>query len=163
MVCANACWTKWGGKKKSASPKKTSSQKIAAQKTKAARQKNLQRKVTPKSQRNYPLNAKGSTIGGSSKKSSQKKYQKITAEILPGDLVTVEEIEQDKVTHDYTGSILGIVMSNDDFGEVKVNWTANTSSLPEWDMPFCDHYKAGQGRHYRFKVLSRPVEWAIVT
>jgi uncharacterized Zn finger protein (UPF0148 family) len=160
VVCANACWTAWSGKKKGASPKKKSSQKIAAAKTKAARQKNLQRKVTPKSQRTYPLNAKGSTVGGSAKKSSQKKYQKITAEILPGDLVTVEEIEFDKVTHDYTGTILGIVMSNDDFGAVQVNWTANTSSLPDWDMPFADHYKAGLRRSYRFKVLSRPVEWA---
>jgi len=164
VVCANACWTAWAGKKKAASPKKTSSQKIAAQKTKAARQKNLQRvpppSVTPKSQRTYPLNAKGSTVGGSVKKKSQKKYQKITAEILPGDLVSVEEIEFDKVTHDYTGSILGIVMNTTDFGEVKVNWTANTSSLPDYDMPFTDHYKAGLRRSYRFKVLSRPVEWA---
>jgi uncharacterized Zn finger protein (UPF0148 family) len=166
VVCANACWTAWGGKKKAASPKKKTSQKIAAAKTKAARQKNLQR-VTPKSQRTYPLNPQGSTVGGPAKKksqkSSQKKSQKIAAEILPGDLVSVEEIEFDKVTHDFTGAILGIVMKADDFGEVKVNWTANTSSLPEWDMPFTDHYLAGQRRHYRFKVLSRKCEWAATT
>ena len=143
VVCANACWTAWGGKKKAASPKKTSSQKIAAQKTKTARQKNLQRKPQKKS----------------SQKSSQKKSQKIVAEILPGDLVSVEEIEFDKITHDFTGSILGVVMKADDFGAVEVNWTANTSSLPDYDMPFTDHYKAGQRRTYRFKVLSRPVEW----
>jgi uncharacterized Zn finger protein (UPF0148 family) len=158
VVCANACWTAWGGKKKAASPKKKTSQKIAAQKTRAARQKNLQRKSS--------LNPQGSIVGGPAKKkaqkSSQKKSQKIVAEILPGDLVTVEEIEFDKITHDFTGSILGIVMNNTDFGEVKVNWTANTSSLPEWDMPFTDHYKAGQRRLYRFKVLSRPVEWSKV-
>jgi len=148
VVCSNACWTAWGGKKKAASPKKKSSQKIAAAKTKAARQKNLQRKPQKKSLQTPVA------------KSSQKKSQKITAEILPGDLVSVEEIEFDKVTHDYTGSILGIVMSNDDFGEVKVNWTANTSSLPEWDMPFTDAYQSGLRRHYRFKVLGRPVEWA---
>ena len=160
VVCANACWTTWSGKKKSASTTKKSSQNMGPRQARdQARQKKSQ-KVTPKSQRTYPLNAKGSTIGGSSKKSSQKKHQKISAEILPGDLVTVEEIEFDKVTHDYTGSILGIVMSNTDFGEVKVNWTANTSSLPEWDMPFTDHYKGGLRRSYRFKVLSRPVEWA---
>ena len=152
VVCANACWTAWGGKKKSASTTKKSSQKIAAQKIAAPTQKKSSQKVTPKSQRNYPLNK-------SSQKSSQKKYQKITAEILPGDLVSVEEIEFDKITHDYTGSILGVVMKADDFGEVKVNWTANTSSLPEWDMPFTDHYQGGQRRHYRFKVLSRKCEW----
>ena len=152
VVCANACWTTWGGKKKSQNTTKKSSQKIVAQKK--------SQKVTPKSQRNYPLNAKGSTVGGSVKKKSQKKHQKITAEILPGDLVSVEEIEFDKITHDYTGSILGVVMKTDDFGAVEVNWTANTSSLPEWDMPFTDHYKGGLRRHYRFKVLSRSVEWA---
>ena len=163
VVCSNACWTAWAGKKKAPSPKQKTAQKIAAhaaQKGKAASQKKSQ-KVTPKSQRNYPLNAKGSTVGGSVKKKSQKKHQKITAEILPGDLGSVEEIEFDKITHDYTGSILGVVMKTDHFGAVEVNWTANTSSLPEWDMPFTDHYKAGQRRHYRFKVLSRPVEWAV--
>ena len=162
-VCANACWTTWAGKKKSGAKKKKTSQKIAAQKTKAARQKNLQRtpqqkssqKVTPKSQRTYPQRK-------SYKASSQKKRQKITAEILPGDLVSVEEIELDNITHDYTGSILGIVMKADQHGKVDVNWTANTSSLPEWDMPFTDHYQGGQRRTYRFKVLSRKVEWVKV-
>jgi uncharacterized Zn finger protein (UPF0148 family) len=156
VVCSNACWTAWGGKKKAASPKKKTSQKIAAQKIPAPTQKKSSQKVTPKSQRTYPLNKKP-------QKSSQKKHQKITAEILPGDLVSVEEIEFDKVTHDYTGAILGIVMSNTDFGEVKVNWTANTSSLPEWDMPFTDHYKGGLRRSYRIKVLSRKCEWAAAT
>jgi len=160
VVCSNACWTAWGGKKKSANTTKKTSQKIvaqkvaahAAQKGKAASKKKTQ-KVTPKSQRTYPLNK-------TTQKKSQKKYQKITAEILPGDLVSVEEIEFNKITHDYTGSILGIVMKTDDFGAVEVNWTANTSSLPEWDMPFTDHYKGGLRRSYRFKVLSRKVEWA---
>jgi len=148
VVCSNACWTTWGGKKKSANTTKKSSQKIVAQKKAATTQKKKSQKVTPKSQRTYPAN-----------RSSQKKRQKITAEILPGDLVSVEEIEFDKITHDYTGSILGVVMKADDFGEVKVNWTANTSSLPEWDMPFTDTYQSGLRRHYRFKVLSRSVEW----
>jgi hypothetical protein len=173
VVCSNACWTAWGGKKKAANTTKKSSQKIVAQKIpaptqkkssqnigprerrEAERQKNLQ-KVTPKSQRTYPANK-------TYKESSQKKRQKITAEILPGDLVSVEEIEFDKVTNDYTGSILGVVMKADDFGEVKVNWTANTSSLPEWDMPFTDTYQSGLRRHYRFKVLSRKTEWAVAT
>ena len=154
VVCANACWTAWGGKKKSGNTTKKSSQKIVAQKIPAPTQKKKSQKVTPKSQRNYPLNK-------TTQKKSQKKHQKITAEILPGDLVSVEEIEFDKVTHDYTGSILGIVMKTDDFGAVEVNWTANTSSLPDYDMPFADHYKGGLRRSYRFKVLSRPVEWAV--
>ena len=156
-VCANACWTKWAGKKKAASPKKKTSQKIAAQKTKAARQKNIQRKKTAQK---MTQSAAQKSSQKRSQKSSQKRSQKIVAEILPGDLVTVEEIEFDKVTHDYTGSILGIVMKADHHGAVEVNWTANTSSLPEWDMPFTDHYIKGQRRAYRFKVLSRKCEWA---
>jgi len=156
VVCSNACWTAWGGKKKSASTTKKSSQKIVAQKKAATPQKKKSQKVTPKSQRTYPANK-------TYKESSQKKRQKIVAEILPGDLVSVEEIELDKVTHDYTGSILGIVMKTDQFGKTYVNWTANTSSLPEWDMPFANHYQGGQKRHYRFKVLSRKAEWAVAT
>ena len=154
VVCANACWTAWGGKKKAASTTKKTSQKIVAQKIPAPTQKKKSQKVTPKNQRTYPLNKP-------SRKSSQKKAQKFAAEMLPGDLVSVEELEFDKVTHDFTGSILGIVMKTDQFGAVEVNWTANTSSLPEWDMPFADHYMAGQRRHYRFKVLSRKCEWAV--
>ena len=151
VVCSNACWTAWGGKKNAASPKKKTSQKIAAQKTKAARQKNLQRK---------PQNFVGKPQKKSSQKSSQKKLQKIVAEILPGDLVTVEEIEFDKVTHDFTGSILGVVMKVDHHGKVTTNWTANTSSLPEWDLPAMNHHKGGRRRLYRFKVLSRKTEWS---
>ena len=156
VVCSNACWTAWAGKKKSGNTTKKSSQKIVAQKIPAPTQKKKSQKVTPKSQRTYPLNKKP-------QKSSQKKHQKIVAEILPGDLVTVEEICFDNVTTDYTGSILGIVMKADDFGAVKVNWTANTSDLPEWDMPFTDHYNGGLRRHYRFKVLSRKCEWTKAT
>ena len=139
-VCANACWTAWGGKKKAANTKKKKSQKVVAQ----ARPQ----MVTPKSKRNYPLN-----------KSSQKKLQKIVAEILSGDLVTVEEIELDKVTTDYTGKVLGIVMNVDQHGKVTVNWTVDNSGLRDWDIPFTDHYTSGQRRHYRFKVLSRKCEW----
>ena len=144
-VCANACWVKWGGKKKSAVPPAKNPPRAPKKKS---------RKVTPKNQRTYPLNKKP-------QKSSQKKRQKIVAEILPGDLVSVEEIELDKITNDFTGSILGIVMKADHHGKVDVNWTANTSNLPEWDMPFTDHYQGGQRRTYRFKVLSRSVEWTV--
>ena len=137
-VCANACWTAWTGKKKDASTTKKSSQKVVAKKS-IQRQRNPQKKVM--------------------KRSSQKKSQKIVAEILSGDLVTVEEIELDKITADYTGNILGVVMKVDQHGRVEVTWTANTSDLPEWDLPHLDHYMVGQRRTYRFKVLSRKNNW----
>ena len=165
IVCANACWIAWSGSKNETTNKsrQKTPQKAAQKKPQKASQKKMTasehylpatnpQKVTPKSQRTYPANR-------SSQKSTQKKSQKIVAEILPGDLVSVEEIQLDKVTHDYTGSILGIVMKTDQFGKTYVNWTANTTSLPDWDMPFANHYQGGQRRHYRFKVLSRSVEW----
>jgi len=148
VVCSNACWTAWGGKKKSATPKKKTSQKIAAQKTKAARQKNLQRKPQKKSSQKV--------ITKSFKKSSKK----IVAEILPGDLVTLERIELDTFKEDYTGKVLGIVMSVTPEGRVNVNWTANTSNLQSWDLPFSNHYTTVSRNVLRFKVLSRSVEWA---
>jgi len=160
-VCSNACWTAWSGKKKAASPKKKTSQKIAAQKpatnpkgsTLGGPVKKKSQKVTPKSKRTYPANK-------SPQKKAEKKLQKIVAKILPGDLVTVEEIEFDKVTIDFTGSILGVVMKVDHHGKATTNWTANTSDLPEWDLPHLDHYKEGRRRLYRFKVLSRKCEWS---
>jgi hypothetical protein len=154
VVCSNACWTTWSGKKKAASNTKKSSQKIVAQKKAATPQKKKSQKVTPKSQRTYPANR-------SSQKSTQKKPQKIVAEILPGDLVSVERIELDKFKQDYTGSILGVVMTVDNIGRVTTNWTANTSDLPDWDMPAKNSYMTNQRRAYRFKVLSRKSEWAV--
>ena len=156
VVCSNACWTAWGGKKKSANTTKKSSQKIVAQKKAATPQKKKSQKVTPKSQRTYPANKR---VG----KSSQKKRQKIVAEILPGDLVSVERIELDKFKQDYTGSILGVVMKIDNIGRVTTNWTANTSDLFDWDMPESNYYMTNQRRAFRFKVLSRSVEWAEAT
>ena len=144
VVCANACWTTWSGKKSAASPKNKTSQKIAAQKTKPAKQRNLQRKKTAQK---------------SSQKKSQKSSQKIVAEILPGDLVSIERVELDVFKEDYTGRVLGIVMSVDQFGKVNVNWTANTSNLQSWDMPFTNHYNTAHRQVLRFKVLSRSVEW----
>jgi hypothetical protein len=148
-VCANACWTAWGGKK-NATTKKTTQKKSqkTTQKKSATTQKKKSQKVTPKSKRDYPLN-----------KSPQKKAEKIVAEILPGDLVTVEEIELDKITTDYTGKVLGIVMKVDHHGRVEVNWTVDNSGLPDWDLPALDYYMGGQRRTYRFKVLSRKCEW----
>ncbi len=162
VVCANACWTTWSGKKKSASTTKKSSQNMGPRQARdQARQKKSQ-KVTPKSQRNYPLNAKGSTVGGSSKKSSQKKSQKkFVAEILPGDLVTVEEISSQTIINDFTGSILGIVTSVDSSDRVQVDWTANTTTIEPYMLPCWTCYYPGSARDYRFKVLSRTVEYAI--
>jgi hypothetical protein len=162
VVCSNACWTTWSGKKNNAPTNKTTkkttqkkSQKTTQKKSAPAAQKKKSQKVTPKSQRTYPANK-------TYKESSQKKSQKVIAEILPGDLVSVEEIELDKVTTDYTGKTLGIVMKVNQYGKVTVNWTVDQSGLPEWDMPFTDHYQTGQRRTYRFKVLSRKCEWAKV-
>jgi len=155
VVCSNACWTAWGGKKKNATTKKTTqkkSQKTTAQKKSATTQKKKSQKVTPKSQRTYPLNK---TV----QKKAQKKRQKIVAEILPGDLVSIERIELDTFKEDYTGRILGIVMSVTGSGRVNVNWTANTSNLESWDLPFTNHYATDYRHVLRFKVLSRSVEW----
>jgi len=157
VVCANACWSTWGGKKKSQNTTKKVAQKIAAhaaQKGKAARQKKSQ-KVTPKSQRTYPVNKKP-------QKKPQKKSQKIVAEILPGDLVTVEEVVKEKVTEDFTGKILGVVMSADNHGRVTTNWTANTSKVEEWLLPRDNNYRVEVSAYYRFKVLSRKAEWTVV-
>jgi hypothetical protein len=144
VVCSNACWTAWAGKKKAASPKKKKSQKKAAT---AAPPKTSRKPQKKKAARNPQ------------RKAARKSSQKITAEILPGDLVTLEEIELDKVTIDFTGKVLGIVMKVDQYGKVDVNWTVDNSGLPEWDIPFTDHYQTGQRRAYRFKVLSRKAEW----
>jgi len=81
---------------------------------------------------------------------------------LPGDLVTVEQLRLRELAHDYTGSVLGIVMKVDQFGKVNVNWTANTSNIHEWEMPFTNHYTDDCREVMRFKVLSRKVEWVKV-
>jgi len=156
VVCANACWTTWGGKKKNATTKKTTQknpQKTTAQKKSPTTQKKKSQKVTPKNQRTYPLNKR---VG----KKPQKKRQKIVAEILPGDLVSIERIELDTFKEDYTGKVLGIVMSVTKDGRVNVNWTANTSNLESYDLPFTNHYSTVSRHVLRIKVLSRNVEWA---
>jgi uncharacterized Zn finger protein (UPF0148 family) len=165
VVCANACWTAWGGKKKAASPKKKSSQKtIESTVKKAARNP---QKVTPKKQRIYPLNK-------SSQRTGQKNLQRFTQEILPGDLVTVEEFVGDKVVTDYTGKVLGIVQKvvprkhaqhdapSLQGAAVTTVWTANTAMVPVWLLPETNEYEAGALKSYRYKVLSRKVEWVKV-
>ena len=150
VVCANACWTNWSGKKKkAASTTKKSSQKITAGKP----QKKSQKKSAGKKQRNYPLN----------KNPSQKKAQKFAAEILPGDLVTIQEIVSGKMTQDFTGSVLGIVREVADHGYVKVHWSANTTTVAEYMLPRSNCYYMSDALDYRFKVLSRPVEYAKVS
>jgi uncharacterized Zn finger protein (UPF0148 family) len=142
-VCSNACWTAWGGKKKSAN---TTNKNGLTSKTPASFIAARKKAVTAHKKKPQ-------------RKAARKSSQKIVAEILPGDLVSVEEIELNKITTDYTGSILGVVMKVDQHGRVDVNWTADTSGLPEWDLPQLDHYIGDCRRTYRFKVLSRKAEW----
>ncbi len=153
-VCANACWTAWAGKKKGASPKKKSSQKVTAKSSrKKTAQKMTQSAAQKSSQRKAP------------KKSSQRKgrrnLQRFSQEILPGDLVTIEEFIGDEVTTDYTGTVLGIVQKV--VGPtVTTVWTANTAQVPEWLLPISNEYEANALKSYRFKVLSRKAEWVKV-
>ena len=74
--------------------------------------------------------------------------------------MTIQEIVSGKMTQDYTGSVLGIVQETEEHGYVKVHWTANTTSVPEWNLPRSNCYYMTDVVDYRFKVLSRPVEWA---
>ena len=121
MVCANACWTTWGNKKKNATTKKTA-------------QKKPQKIAAKKSQKKAP-NIMVGRVESKKRRTSKKIAEKIfTAEILPGDLVTVEEIQGEKVTKNFTGKILGIVKSVKD-NAVDVDWTANTSTLEDWALP----------------------------
>jgi uncharacterized Zn finger protein (UPF0148 family) len=164
VVCSNACWTTWAGKKKAASTTKKSSQKIVAQKKSAATPKKKSQKVTPKSQRTYPLNK-------SSQRKGRRNLQRFSQEILPGDLVTIEEFIGDKVVTDYTGSVLGIVQKvvprkhaqhdapSLQGAAITTVWTANTAQVPEWLLPQTNEYEVGASKSYRYKVLSRKVEW----
>ena len=154
VVCSNACWTAWGGKKKAANTTKKSSQKIVAQKKSATPQKKKPQKVTPKSQRTYPMNK-------SSQRKGRRNLQRFSQEILPGDLVTIEEFVGDIVATDYTGSVLGIVQKVKG-KRITTVWTANTAQVPEWLLPLTNEYEAGALKSYRYKVLSRKVEWVKV-
>jgi len=149
VVCANACWTTWGNKKKSAT------QKTA--------QKKPQKIAAKKSQKKAPNIMVGKVEKSKRKKTAEKIF---TAEILPGDLVTVEEIQGEKVTKNFTGKILGIVKSVKD-NAVDVDWTANTSSLEDWCLPRWKTVVVPKNSMYqvdsRFKVLSREVKYTIVT
>ena len=155
VVCANACWTGWGGKKKNETTKKTTQkkpQKTTAKKSATTTKKKSQ-KVTPKHKRTYPLDKRV-------KKKAQKKFR---ANILPGDLVTVEEILGDKVRENFTGKILGIVHSTGR-DSVKVTWSANSTKIEEYLLPQWNcYYTSNAVVEYRFKVLSRKEEYVIVS
>ena len=150
VVCANACWTNWSSNKKKTTQK--SSQKTT--------QKNPPKiKAQKSSQKIAPKNPSRKTA----KKSSLEKW---SLNLQPGDLVTVEETnENNEAMMDYTGSILGVVVSvsEDSFGGriVKTQWTANTSALQDWQLPnnALIHRYSFSGTSTRFKVISRKVNW----
>ncbi len=154
VVCANACWTKWSGNKKKTTQK--SSQKTSPKNPPKIKAQKSSQKIAPKKS---PRNLQRKTV----KKSSVETW---SLNLQPGDLVTVQETNKDnEVTMDYTGSILGVVVSvnNDSQGNsiVKTQWTANTSSLHEWQLPtnaILSRY-AYSGSQTRFKVISRKVKW----
>jgi hypothetical protein len=100
VVCANACWTKWSGNKKKTTQK--SSQKTTQKNPPKIKAQKSSQKIAPKNpSRNLQKNP--------SKNSSLEKW---SLNLQPGDLVTVEETnENNEVTKDYTGSILGVVVS----------------------------------------------------
>jgi hypothetical protein len=147
VVCANACWTKWSGNKKKTTQKSSQKNppKIKAQKS--------SQKITPK---NPSRNRQ--------RKSSQKMTEQWSINLQPGDLVTVEECTKDNnIAIDYSGKILGIVASvgNDTYGSIKVQWTVNTSSLEEWELPkyTIERRFAHSLSWNRFKAISRKVNW----
>ena len=156
-VCANACWTAWGGKKSANTNKATKKKPAkATQKKSATTQKKKSKTITPKHKRTYPLNK---VAARSVNKKPQKKF---AADILPGDLVTIEEILGDKVRENFTGKVLGIVASTG-MDSVKVTWTANTSGIEEYRLPQWKCYYVNEGIvDYRFKVLSRKVDYVVV-
>ena len=154
VVCANACWSKWSGNKTKSTQKTSqkSSQNIRAQKT--TQKSSL--KIAPK-------NPQSNLQSKSTNKSSVEKW---SLNLQPGDLVTVEEVnENNEVTKDYTHSILGIIVSvnpdSDGNVRVKTQWTANTSTLPQWQLPTnaIQHRYTYDYACTRFKVISRKVNW----
>jgi len=159
VVCANACWTNWSSNKTKSTQKtpQKSSQKIRAQKT-----------TQKSSQKIAPKNPSGNLQRNLQRKTTQKSsLEKWSLNLQPGDLVTVEEInENNEVMMDYTHSILGVVVSvnPDSYGNsiVKTQWTANNSDLQEWELPtssILHRYRLYPQPSIRFKVISRKVNW----
>ena len=77
-------------------------------------------------------------------------------------MVTIEKHEGIKILEDLTGSVLGIVQKVMDSGAITTSWTANTADVKEWMLPVRNTYAADALPAYRFKVLSRKVEWVEV-
>jgi len=142
VVCANACWTTWGNKKKT---QKKSSQKSSQKTTQKTTQKSSQKK----SARTY-------------KKKSQEYYLHLKV----GDLVTVEtiDISSQKILHDYEGKILGMITKIDDDNNVTTLWTTNATDLlglPKSNRIVRPLSLLSLFSWSRFKVMSRKVEWVI--
>ena len=141
VVCANACWTTWGNKKKT---QKKKSQKTVEKTTQKSSQK--------KSARTY-------------KKKSQKKSQEYYLHLKVGDLVTVENIaiSSQKILQDYEGKILGMITKIDDDNNVTTLWTTNATDL--LGLPKSNRINRDRVHSLlswsRFKVMSRKVEWVI--
>ena len=141
VVCANACWTTWGNKKKT---QKKKSQKTVEKTTQKSSQK--------KSARTY-------------KKKSQKKSQEYYLHLKVGDLVTVENIAifSQKILQDYEGNILGMITKIDDDNNVTTLWTTNATDL--LGLPKSNRINRDRVNSLlswsRFKVMSRKVEWVI--
>jgi uncharacterized Zn finger protein (UPF0148 family) len=166
VVCSNACWTAWAGKKKSEKTTKKSSQPTAQKKSEKTTKKSSRKKTAQKMTQ--------SAAKKSWQRKGQRNLQRFSQEILPGDLVTVEEFMGDKVTTDYTGSVLGIVQKvvprkrakrgqpSLQGAAITTVWTANTALVPVWLLPQTNEYEANALKGYRFKVLSRKVEWVEV-
>ena len=147
VVCANACWTKWSGNKKKTTQK--SSQKTSPKNPPKIKAQKSSQKKRPKNRQ---------------RKSSQKMTEQWSINLQPGDLVTVEECtKENNIAIDYSGKILGIVASvhSDAYGTTRVQWTANTSSLEEWELPkyAVEHRYKHSLSWNRFKVVSRKVNW----
>jgi uncharacterized Zn finger protein (UPF0148 family) len=162
VVCSNACWTAWAGKKKSEKTTKKSSQPTAQKKAAATYKKSSRKKTA---QIMTQSAAKKSSRKKAPRKSSQRKgrrnLQRFTQEILPGDLVTIEKCEGNNVLYDYTGSVLGIVQKVKG-QRVTTVWSANSSDVPNWMLPQILEDTQDALTRYRFKVLSRKVEWVKV-
>ena len=156
VVCANACWTNWSGNKKKTT-QKTSPKKPQKNPPKIKAQKS--------SQKNPPKIVARAINANRQRKKRQKIQEKWTINLQPGDLVTVVECtKENNITTDYSGKILGIVASVDTdsvYGNTKVQWTVNTSSLEEWELPkyAIEHRYASSLSYNRFKVISRKVNW----
>ena len=157
VVCANACWTKWSGNKKKTT-QKTSQKKPQKNPPEIKAQKKAQKKSEKIIARAITANRQ--------RKATKKLQEKWSINLQPGDLVTVEEFSKDNnIAIDYSGKILGIVASVDSdsvYGNIKVQWTVNTSSLEEWELPkyAIEHrYNHSVSSWNRFKVISRKSDW----